>query len=80
MKAVIFDTETTGLDAPEVIEAAWLPIDIKGDRAGLAEVSRYRPFGKHKGAAIRDVPADYRRWLLNQPDVDPYLAKALRAA
>lgn len=36
-------------------------------------------FGKHKGMAINRVPSDYKRWLLNQPDVDPYLAKALRA-
>jgi exodeoxyribonuclease X len=36
-------------------------------------------FGKHKGTAIKDVPADYKRWLLGQPDVEPYLAKALRA-
>lgn len=28
---------------------------------------------------IRDVPRDYKRWLLGQPDVDPYLALALRA-
>jgi hypothetical protein len=25
-----------------------------------------------------DVPADYRRWLFGQPDVDLYLLKALR--
>lgn len=37
------------------------------------------PFGKHKGMPIAKVPADYKRWLLAQPDVDPYLTKALRA-
>lgn len=36
------------------------------------------PFGKHKGAPIAKVPPDYKRWLLGQPDVDPYLVKALR--
>ena len=25
-KAIIFDTETTGLDSPEVIEAAWIEL------------------------------------------------------
>lgn len=35
------------------------------------------PNGKHKGVPIRDVPADYLRWLLRQPDVDPYLKKAI---
>jgi exodeoxyribonuclease X len=35
-------------------------------------------FGKHKGMALKDLPADYKHWLLGQPWVDPYLAKALR--
>lgn len=35
-------------------------------------------FGKHKGLAIANVPQDYKRWLLNQPDVDPYLRLALQ--
>jgi exodeoxyribonuclease X len=34
-------------------------------------------FGKHNGSKIADIPADYKRWLLGQPDVDPYLRKAL---
>ncbi len=33
-------------------------------------------FGKHKGAKVGDVPADYRRWYAGQPDADPYLLKA----
>jgi exodeoxyribonuclease X len=44
-----------------------------------ARVPTIMSFGKHKGMPIGDVPRDYKRWLLNQPDVDPYLAKALRA-
>lgn len=35
------------------------------------------PFGKHKGDLISAIPTDYKEWLLRQPDVDPYLAKAL---
>jgi hypothetical protein len=34
-------------------------------------------FGKHKGAAIADLPSDYKRWLLNQTDLDPFMRKAL---
>jgi exodeoxyribonuclease X len=34
-------------------------------------------FGKHKGMAIADLPADYKRWLLNQADLDPFMRKAL---
>ena len=36
-------------------------------------------FGKHKGTPISAIPGDYKAWLLRQPDVDPYLAQALRA-
>ncbi len=44
-----------------------------------ARVPKVMPFGKHKGVPIRQVPADYRRWLLAQPDVDEYLRRALTA-
>jgi hypothetical protein len=43
-----------------------------------ARIPKVMTFGKHKGAAIADIPADYKRWLLGQQDVDPYLVKALR--
>jgi exodeoxyribonuclease X len=43
-----------------------------------ARIPTVMTFGKHKGTPIKDVPSDYKRWLLNQPDVDPYLVKALR--
>ena len=42
-----------------------------------ARVPTIMPFGKHKGMPIKDVPADYKAWLLRQNDVDPYLVKAL---
>lgn len=29
--AIIFDSETTGLDAPEVIETAWVAVDVNGN-------------------------------------------------
>ncbi|WP_110993100.1 3'-5' exonuclease [Pseudomonas sichuanensis] len=35
-------------------------------------------FGKYRGAKFSDLPADYRRWLLNQPDLDPFVRKALQ--
>jgi exodeoxyribonuclease X len=34
-------------------------------------------FGKHKGTAIKDIPADYKKWLLKQEDIDKYLLIAL---
>lgn len=45
-----------------------------------ARVPTIMPFGKHKGMAIRDVPPDYKRWLLCQADIDPYLRQALKGA
>lgn len=42
-----------------------------------ARIPKTMPFGKHKGELIKDVPANYKDWLLRQPDVDPYLRMAL---
>ncbi|MHB1692588.1 MAG: 3'-5' exonuclease [bacterium] len=36
------------------------------------------PFGKHKGALIKDLPADYKQWLLKQNDIDKYLLEAIK--
>lgn len=43
-----------------------------------ARIPSIMPYGKHKGVPMGQVPADYKRWLLNQPDVDPCLVIALR--
>lgn len=43
----------------------------------IARIPAIMPFGKHKGDDIAQLPATYKRWLLDQPDVDPYLRKAL---
>lgn len=61
------------LGSPDTWEEVWRQCEA-------ARVPEVMPFGKHKGTRIRDVPSDYKRWLLGQPDVDPYLIKALRAA
>jgi len=42
-----------------------------------ARISRTINFGKHRGTAIAELPADYVQWLLRQEDLDPYLRKAL---
>ncbi|EFF82144.1 exonuclease [Acinetobacter haemolyticus ATCC 19194] len=42
-----------------------------------ARIPTHLTFGKHKGTAIKDIPADYVTWLLKQDDLDPYLKKAL---
>lgn len=48
MKAIIFDTETTGIDNPEIIEAAWIPFAIgDGMESNCRDefCQRYRPTG-----------------------------------
>ncbi|MEB3767699.1 putative quorum-sensing-regulated virulence factor [Acinetobacter sp. MD2] len=42
-----------------------------------ARIPQSMTFGKHKGTAIADLPADYVKWLLRQDDLDPYLKSAL---
>lgn len=42
-----------------------------------ARIPKTITFGKHKGTAIQDLPADYIQWLLRQDDLDIYLRKAL---
>ena len=42
-----------------------------------ARVPTIMSFGKHKGESISSIPSDYKRWLSNQTDVDPYLKLAL---
>ncbi|MGN5763894.1 putative quorum-sensing-regulated virulence factor [Acinetobacter calcoaceticus] len=44
-----------------------------------ARIPKSITFGKHKGTAIQDLPADYIQWLMRQEDLDPYLRKALEA-
>ncbi|WP_425917818.1 putative quorum-sensing-regulated virulence factor [Acinetobacter sp. TSRC1-2] len=45
-----------------------------------ARIPRSINFGKHRGTAIVDLPADYMQWLLRQEDLDPYLRKAIENA
>ena len=56
--------------------ASWEDVWSISERARIPTVMT---FGKHKGQPIAEIPGDYKAWLLRQPDVDPYLAQALRA-
>lgn len=47
-------------------------------RSEIARIPTKMPFGKHKGVPVKEIPQDYKRWLLNQPDIDQYLRKALK--
>jgi exodeoxyribonuclease X len=56
---------------PESMEALW-------QFSEAARIPEIITFGKHSGMAIADLPHDYKAWLMRQPDVDPYLMKAMR--
>ena len=44
-----------------------------------ARIPTKMTFGKHSGMLIKDVPADYKVWLLKQSDFEPYISKTLKA-
>jgi len=48
-------------------------------RSEEARIPKVISFGKHKGMAIKALPPDYVRWLLNanDPPIDEYLRRAL---
>jgi exodeoxyribonuclease X len=54
--------------------ADWEELWTISEDARIPKVIR---FGKHAGSKIEDIPRDYKRWLLGQADIDPYLRKAL---
>jgi exodeoxyribonuclease X len=45
-----------------------------------ARIPKVISFGKHKGTRIDDLPHSYRHWIMREPDMDPYLVKAVRAS
>lgn len=42
-----------------------------------SRIPKTMSFGKHRGTALIDLEPGYINWLLKQPDLDPYLRKAL---
>lgn len=90
MKKEVVRTHLRGAhDAMEDVRStSWLLYKICGQlgittakdlflQSEIARVPTKMAFGKHKGTAIADLPSDYVQWLLKQPDLDPYLRKAL---
>ena len=48
------------------------------EQSEIARLPRVMPFGKHKGTAIAELPADYQDWLLRQDSMDPYIKLAIQ--
>lgn len=77
-----------GALVPAIIEASdWVPETVTwGDIWEASEIARVPTimgFGKNKGVAIADLNSHdpgYIKWMLKQPDVDPYLRIAMEAA
>lgn len=44
-----------------------------------ARLPTHMTFGKHKGLPLAEVPKDYVRWLLDQPNTDQYVRLAFMA-
>jgi exodeoxyribonuclease X len=56
----------SGMSLPDLLET--------GDRPVLVEKIG---FGKHRGVRLEDLPAGYRKWLLNEADIDDDLKWSL---
>ena len=54
-------------------------IEALYEASQAARLPKYMPYGKHKGLALAELPADYVRWLLKQDNVNIYLRQALEA-
>ena len=51
-------------------------LEVLWQKSEDARIPTHMPFGKHKGIPIAEVPRDYARWLLDQPNVDPFVRRA----
>ncbi|RZG71874.1 3'-5' exonuclease [Acinetobacter wuhouensis] len=73
------DVLLTGFILKSIIRALNIQtIEELYEASESARIPTIISFGKHKGTEIKFLPPDYKRWLCNQPDVDPYLVKALK--
>jgi exodeoxyribonuclease X len=66
---------------PAILTKLWGRVDTWEQLWTISEDARIptiMTFGKYQGTPMGDVPASYKSWLLKQPDVDPYLAVALK--
>lgn len=57
----------------ETFEQLWMKSEVM-------RIPNTISFGKHRGMKITALPRDYRQWILRQPDIDPYLLKAVRSS
>lgn len=84
-RAIVADSHTA---SPDVIMCGKIMLELIASAnissieqlwhaSEMARIPERMPFGKHKGELIREVPWGYKKWLLGQDEIDPYLRKAL---
>ena len=73
-----WDIYFTGVILQAIVEKlAIKDINSLYQMSEIARIPKRINFGKHRGTLIKDLEPSYVSWLLKQPDLDPYLAKAL---
>ena len=74
-----YDVLMTGFILKSIVRSMQIKtIEDLYQASEVARIPTHMVFGKHKGAEIKYLPPDYKRWLLSQPDLDPFLRKALK--
>ena len=58
---------------PESLQELW-------EASEEARIPTHWLRGKYRGVLIEETPDDYLKWMWRQPDLDPYLAKAIEQA
>lgn len=74
-----WDIYFTGVVLQAIVEKlAIKDINSLYQMSEIARIPKRINFGKHRGELIDELPDSYIAWLLKQPDLDPYLTKALK--
>lgn len=60
-----------------LVDRSGLDLDALFARSNAPKMVTKMPFGKHKGAVITSLPAEYRQWLLGLPELDADLRYTL---
>lgn len=55
----------------------WTPQSV-WEYSERARIPTVIAFGKYKGTPIKDLPYDYKKWMLKQADMDSYVLKAVK--
>lgn len=63
------DVYTTLALLKYIVDLTGVPVETHFQRLNNPRMLSEMPFGKFKGVPMLDVPADYRKWLINQ-DID----------